>query len=88
MDPVSLLNQICDREFQIRPNFEPQEIPPTDAMSQSSKFGCRLDFGGKYVCTGYGLNKKEAKNKCATMALYKVAPNVFKDRFPEEFVRL
>jgi hypothetical protein len=48
------------------------------------KFTCKLDFNGIDICTGDGLNKKDAKFKCAKNAIFIVAPNIYDAKYPGE----
>ena len=77
-----MLCNICQEEFQIRPVFDHETL--------QSKFGgitgfrAILKFNQKVICHSQGQNKKDAKFACAKLAIQLVAPNVFKQRYPNE----
>lgn len=100
LDSVSLLNFICENEFQLRPNWEydenktmmaysPKQVSKPTQISltgsnANNKFTAILDFNGFLICTGEADNKKAARERCARFAICIVAFNIYSTRFSPE----
>lgn len=82
LDPIGILNFITQNEFQIRPNWVFRE--KHNRSGGVCQFIAILEFNTNQICQAAGQNKKEAKIACAKIALCVVAPNMFKQRFPQD----
>lgn len=57
---------------------------PSSLNISKYKFKAVLDFGSKIICTADDNNKKQAKFKCARLAICLLAPKIYEQRFSTE----
>jgi hypothetical protein len=82
MDGVSCLMTVCREQFQLAPNF----VTTDGGAEQQSRvrFTTACKFDTQIIATCCGQNKKESKGFVAKLALFKVAPIVYRSIFGDE----